>query len=327
MTLPITLSSVFSTRAAADSGLDQNAVRRLLADQRIARLHHGWYTSRPVADPNELARLRAVAYVRAYAGAAVASGHSAALIRHLPILGKVPARPRLTWLAPELPGQSYRSHQVGTRPGRWLQCEGEPRSDRIGTRTEEARVAAAAAYRLLVPKGGLEHPALTAVQIGMRQGSEAFLVTADAALRNGLADPDQLGAAVQLLNGAHGLRHVGRVLSWCDAKHESPGESRTAFLLRSFGLELEPQFTVQGASGQLWRADFRIKGSRVLVEFDGRVKYADERALWDEKKREDGLRRQGFTVVRVTWHDLGQPFMVRQWLTAALTVDRHTRNS
>jgi very-short-patch-repair endonuclease len=52
----------------------------------------------------------------------------------------------------------------------------------------------------------------------------------------------------------------------------------------------------------------QIKGTNVLVEFDGALKYADDpRALFREKRREDRLRRLGYVVIRVTWADLEAP--------------------
>ena len=55
--------------------------------------------------------------------------------------------------------------------------------------------------------------------------------------------------------------------------------------------------------GRTYRADFRIKGTRILVEFDGATKYAvgDRATLFEEKRREDALRRVGWVVVRLVW--------------------------
>lgn len=63
---------------------------------------------------------------------------------------------------------------------------------------------------------------------------------------------------------------------------------------------------------------FRVRGTRVLVEFDGAVKYADARALFEEKQREDALRRAGWVVVRVVWSDLGDPARLRRRLQQAM---------
>jgi very-short-patch-repair endonuclease len=74
------------------------------------------------------------------------------------------------------------------------------------------------------------------------------------------------------------------------------------------------------AGGRLFRADFRVVGTRVLVEFDGAVKYADGRraTLFEEKRREDALRREGWVVVRLVWADLDDPERVRRLVLDAV---------
>jgi hypothetical protein len=58
----------------------------------------------------------------------------------------------------------------------------------------------------------------------------------------------------------------------------------------------------------------------VLVEFDGRVKYdsGDQSVLFDEKRREDALRRAGWIIVRLVWADLSSVGLVRDRLDQAL---------
>ncbi len=65
-------------------------------------------------------------------------------------------------------------------------------------------------------------------------------------------------------------------------------------------------------------ADSRVRGTRVLVEFDGAVKYADARALFQEKQREDALRRAGWVLVRVVWSDLEDAVRLRRRLHRAI---------
>lgn len=57
----------------------------------------------------------------------------------------------------------------------------------------------------------------------------------------------------------------------------------------------------------------------MLVEFDGAVKYADgdRRVLFDEKRREDALRRAGWVVVRLVWTDLSDPDGLTRRVVAA----------
>ena len=67
--------------------------------------------------------------------------------------------------------------------------------------------------------------------------------------------------------------------------------------------------------------DFLLRGTNVIVEFDGRMKYdsGDPAALWAEKNREDGLRRLGYVVVRITWADLERPGAASAKVRAAVT--------
>ena len=75
--------------------------------------------------------------------------------------------------------------------------------------------------------------------------------------------------------------------------------------------------------GSIGRVDFLV-GDRVVVEFDGAIKYDGldgKRALMEEKRREERLRDAGFRVVRVTWADLTRPEVlvarIRGYLAAA----------
>jgi very-short-patch-repair endonuclease len=80
--------------------------------------------------------------------------------------------------------------------------------------------------------------------------------------------------------------------------------------------------------GRVFYADFLIDGTNVLVEFDGKVKYDPEanpeaaRANFQEKLREDELRRLGYVVVRLTRADLARPALVRARIEAAIRDSR-----
>ncbi len=58
----------------------------------------------------------------------------------------------------------------------------------------------------------------------------------------------------------------------------------------------------------------------MLIEFDGRMKYAsgDPSVLWAEKRREDRLREAGYIVIRVTWADLKEPARIVARIRRAL---------
>ena len=126
---------------------------------------------------------------------------------------------------------------------------------------------------------------------------EAAVVAADAALRTGLCSPDDLeDARRRLVVGLRGRRRALRALESVDGSSESPGESRTRLVLAALELPVQPQFEVRDGWGRLLaRVDFLVAG-RVVVEFDGAVKYAGaegQAALVAEKRREDMLREMG----------------------------------
>ena len=72
----------------------------------------------------------------------------------------------------------------------------------------------------------------------------------------------------------------------------------------------ELQFPVVDRNGTLWHADFGWPRFRLLGEFDGHVKYTRAEftqgksiadVVWDEKRREDLMRAQGYGMARWLW--------------------------
>lgn len=100
---------------------------------------------------------------------------------------------------------------------------------------------------------------------------------------------------------------VSAMLAMVDGRSESVGESRLRIHLRAAGIAVVPQVVIiDHDRGFRARVDFLVEGTNVIVEFDGKVKYTDggPDALFAEKRREDELRRLGYTVIRVIWADL-----------------------
>lgn len=277
---------VFSAARARTVGIGGTALRQYVADGQCFRLHHGWYSVRAPADERDRHWLRTSALLQEYGGFAVAS-HASALI----------------WLG--LPTERV---DLGTVHLMWL-------SERSAFRSF-SRVN----IHELVEHEGLRHqeetvdPALAVVQVGLSD-QRSLLVAGDAALRRHEATSHSLVAACLALRGQRGVTGARAALPWCDARHESPGESLTAHVLRSLGYRFQPQFEVPGTA---YRADFGIEGTTVLIEFDGRLKYESEDAHFAEKVREDEIRSRGFEVVRITWDLLREPEKIRRLIEAAL---------
>jgi len=286
---------VFSYARAVAVGASPEGLRQAHRKGDITRLHQGWYTPGRPRDPLERHRLRLVALLQEYEGRAVAS-HVSALVWHgLPLEGVDLGVVHLMWRHRDVAFRSYsRTHIHERLPGDWI--------------TASARAV---------------DPALAVVQAGMSHVS-SLLVAADAALRIGSVTPSRMRAAAEALKGQRGITAARKAVDWCDGRHESPGETLAAQLLRSLGYSAIPQVVINRseAPGRVYVADFLIEGTRVIVEFDGRGKYDDPNILFAEKRREDELRRLGYTVVRLTWEDLSRPEHVRRRLVAAVALSR-----
>lgn len=169
--------------------------------------------------------------------------------------------------------------------------------------------------------GASVSPAAAVVQVALDCGIEQGVVSADDGLRRGRLRADDLAAAVEAVSnwpGAHRARSMGQLV---DARRESVGESRCGVALAVAGIRVRPQVEVRDVAGRLVaRVDWLVEGTTVVVEFDGKVKFAsgDPQVLWAEKRREDELRRMGYVVVRLTWADLERPGAVAARVRAAM---------
>jgi very-short-patch-repair endonuclease len=169
--------------------------------------------------------------------------------------------------------------------------------------------------------GPASAPADALVQHAIDRGIIAGVVSVDAALRVGTVTEAEVTDAVARVRTWPHASHAASMLSFMDGRRESVGESRCGVAMAMAGVEVTPQVPIFDDDGELvGRVDFLVNGTKVIVEFDGKVKYAsgDPDVLWTEKRREDRLRRLGYIVVRVTWADLERPGAVAAALGQAL---------
>lgn len=131
---------------------------------------------------------------------------------------------------------------------------------------------------------------------------------------------------LQYLVSGRMQRRWERAWEFSTGLSESPGESRSRALIEELGFARPTLQVVISTDRGTFRTDFCWERDRVLGEFDGRVKYYDDAALdgrdpkdvlFQEKQREDALRREGWTVVRWTWEDLNQPTRLAGYLKRA----------
>lgn len=310
----IARDGIFCTGDAERLGVDRHALTRMSRRGEVIRLTRGWYAvvTGEAPDRAELHRLTALALGRQFRARAVMSHHSLLLVRRLPTFGADLATVHLTSVVADTGATPATSSPSAPRRSVTVRRPGLVIHRPVG------------AVRLATPVAGDTRPAAmplahAVVQAGLLAGPVSALVPADAALRAGSVSPAALAGAVADFRHHTGIGPVRAALTRVDGRHESPGETRTAYVLRCLGFEVEPQLEVV-ADGRRFRADFRVKGTRVLVEFDGALKYADGRraTLFEEKRREDALRREGWVVVRLVWADLEDPERVRRLVVEAI---------
>lgn len=162
--------------------------------------------------------------------------------------------------------------------------------------------------------------AVALVQLARTAPLPSAVVSADAALHRGLCTADELSDGLDACSGNRLRRRLGRFLEAVDGASESVGESRSRLILSAAGLHVTSQVEIHDGTEFVARVDLLV-GARVILEFDGALKYADDPSglsLFKEKLREDRLRALGFVVVRVSWADLTNPARLLARVYAAL---------
>ena len=159
--------------------------------------------------------------------------------------------------------------------------------------------------------------ARTAVDVAREHGFEDGVVAADAALRLG-ATRGELDACVEECRSWPHNTSARAAVEIADGGAESIGETLLRLLLHELDIgKPQTQYVVTDGRRTAY-VDLRV--GRHLFEFDGRVKYVERdlggvadrppnQVVWDEKRREDWLRRTGggYGVSRVVWEELFGP--------------------
>lgn len=171
----------------------------------------------------------------------------------------------------------------------------------------------------------------TALDIAADQSAEDGAAVLDCVLRTDYGRKDQLldeaREAVAANSRFSSSRRVREAVRFANGLAESYGESVCMVTLRMLGLHgLEQQAEIFDESGRfVARVDGLLREKRVIIEFDGAVKYRnseyggfndDGDQLLREKNREHQLHRLGYTVVRIMWRDLGNISRLRERLRA-----------
>lgn len=264
------------TLTLARDHVPQEVAARIRAGS-LRRVGRGSYVApRVVEDARRAALARIAAVHQQLRGAHVFSHSSAALLWGLPL-----------WTTPAAV-HVYQAHRPGARRDRRVQRH-------LGILAPAAVSEVAG-----LPVTSL---AQTAVDCARTLAPLAGLVVVDAALRAGATTEGML----EIVDGdprGRGMARAHAVIQLGDAGAESAQESAVRFVLLRAGLpQPRTQVEVGTRLGTFW-ADLGWEEWRVLLEYDGRVKYQDQDSLIREKRRQDAVTEAGWRSVRVTREDL-----------------------
>ncbi len=276
--LPTPLTALPKVAHSGDHARQEVAAR--VRHGRWRRVGRGTYVTPATADDRrKVALARIVGAHRQLRGAHVFGHDSAALLWGLPL-----------WSDPSCV-HVYQAHRPGA--GR------DP-----GISRHLGRVAPDEATRVAgLPVTSLQRTVLDCTRTMLPL---AGLVVADAGLRAG-ARPDEILRMIAEDPAGRGMARARAILEIADAGAESAQESAVRFVLLRAGLP-QPltQVRIETRLGTFW-ADLGWKEWRILVEYDGRPKYADPDASMREKRRHDAILEAGWRILRVTREDLRTP--------------------
>jgi very-short-patch-repair endonuclease len=288
----------FTAQDAYDCGYQRQSLSQLVRQGRALRVGPRAYVDRALyetATPEQQHSMTTRAVVRTFGGRVYASHYSALSLMSLPIFG--------------VPLDHIHVARVG---------------DSLSRR--RAGLSIHTGYGLgagcLIGGTPSVTPALAILGAAMTCGVETGVVAADAALAAGTTTLSDLLTWLDRLSRHRDVTHARQAVRLADARSESVGESRARLLLGALGFRLRPQVEIRDRDGRLvGRVDFLQERERIIVEFDGLMKYANahgREALASEKSREDRLRALGYEFVRLTWADLSRPATVERLMRQAL---------
>lgn len=291
-------------RDANAAGIQDIVLTRAVRAGALHRLRHGLYVRRTVWDAashEERHRLLSRAIIQLYDDDVVLSHASSAIWQGGPSWGVDLSMCHLT----------HRSGRGGRRHAKVVHHHGSCTDDDLEVL---AGVTVTTPPRLVV-------------EVLSTDGTEAALVQANHFLHEQRMTQDELADRIRALRNWPGTLSGETVIRLSDPAIETVAETRVSLLCFRARLPLpQAQVDILDADGEfIGRVDFAWLEERVIVEFDGLVKYRQPHpgssaaeVLIAEKRREERLREAGWTVIRLTWADLQRPEQTANRIRVAL---------
>lgn len=129
----------------------------------------------------------------------------------------------------------------------------------------------------------------------------------DEALRRKWTNTERLSVAVARAAGRPGVGLIGSLVDGYVGGRgptESELEARVAEVLEACGLPSPVRQARVVVGDRVRRLDFRIPGTRVVIEADGYAWHSSPEAFERDRQRDNALIARGFTVLHWTWRAL-----------------------
>lgn len=266
----------FDRRRAYDAGIHQDGLRRMLGLGLVRHVVYGVYLDARV--PDDLASRARCLRLRLPAGAAV-------------------CRLTAAWLY----GVDGRSPDQLLGPP-VVECVVPVGREPVARPGVRGYVAPLGAGDVEIVDGVVcTTPLRTAVDVLRWLRPHMALAVTDALAARGLVAVDALLVAIEAAAGRRGVRQARYLAAVVEPLTESFGESWLRLRLVDAGLPRpQAQIQVPDASPGGYRLDLGWPDRRVAVEYDGEEFHSSgQRRLRDERRRDDLLRRYGWTVLGV----------------------------
>ncbi|AWB94649.1 hypothetical protein DCE93_02395 [Agromyces badenianii] len=281
------------TRDLRELGVHPAAVQRLERAGSLVRVRTGVYALREEwqqLTADERYRRLVVATAGAARHPLVVSHRSAAALHRLPMLG---AAPTIVEVAEPGRGGGRRTEHVSTH--------------RAGPAPAVETIDGVVCTSLL----------RTLVDLAIIRPLVHSVPMLDAALSRPGITRTGLACELEHVDPTRGRAKAAHAIAFADHRSGSAGESVSRVRIHELGFESpELQARFEGILGSVALVDFYWRGIRLIGEFDGRMKYLRSlevsgldpaRVVYEEKRREDALRRMGERMVRWDWQTAWAP--------------------
>ena len=289
----------------ARQGLDPRELRRAQLHGAVVRVRRGVYCSREIwdaASPRERHLLVIRAVVAVTHPPLLVAGRSAAAAWGMPFAAAWPDEVSLL-----TPYQGGGKSEIGVRR------TSAGASGATGTTLDDLPITSLAR---------------TALDVARALPLPCAVATLDWAMwrkNPGGVDRAELEAELLRAHYARGGAFLRHALGLATELSDSVGESMARIGIHLLGFEApELQVRFADGEGEIF-PDFFWRGASIAGEFDGKVKYTraefsrgdPAEVAWQEKKREDRLRRQIRGVVRILSEHVAQPVRLEALLAEA----------